>query len=149
MPANLENPAVAAELENVSFHSSSKEGQCKRMFKLPHNCTHFTSQQGHTQNPSSQASIVHELRTSRCTSWLQKRQGNQRSSCQRLLDHRKFHQENSRKISTSASLTMLKPLTGQITTNYGRFLKRWECQTPYLSPEKPVCRPRSNSQNWT
>ena len=31
-------------------------------------------------------------------------------------------QENSRKISTSASLTMLKPLTVWITTNCGKFL---------------------------
>ena len=29
-------------LEQVSFHSSSKEGQCQRMFKPPQNCTHFT-----------------------------------------------------------------------------------------------------------
>ena len=29
-------------LENVSFHSNPKERQCKRMFKLPHNCTHLT-----------------------------------------------------------------------------------------------------------
>ena len=38
-------------------------------------------------------------------------------------------QENSKKTSTSASLTMLKPLTVWITTNCGRFLKRWEYQT--------------------
>ena len=37
--------------------------------------------------------------------------------------------ENSRKISTSASLTMLKPLTMWITTNYGQFFERWEYQT--------------------
>ena len=36
-------------------------------------------------------------------------------------------QESSRK--TSASLTMLKPLTVWTTTNYGKFLKRWEYQT--------------------
>ena len=29
MPANLENSAMATGLENVSFHSSSKERQCK------------------------------------------------------------------------------------------------------------------------
>ena len=23
------------------FHSNSKERECQRMFKLPHNCTHF------------------------------------------------------------------------------------------------------------
>ena len=34
-----------------------------------------------------------------------------------------------------------------ITANCGKFLKRWEYHTclPYLSPEKPVCRSRSNS----
>ena len=39
---NLENSAVATGLEEVSFHSNPKEEQCQRMFKLPHNCTHFT-----------------------------------------------------------------------------------------------------------
>ena len=33
-------------------------------------------------------------------------------------------QENSRKISTSASLTTIKPLTVQVTANCGKFLKR-------------------------
>ena len=42
MPANLENSAVATGLEKVSFHSDPKERQCKRMLKLPHNCTHLT-----------------------------------------------------------------------------------------------------------
>ena len=34
--------AVATGLEKVSVHSSPKERQCQRMFKLPHNCTHLT-----------------------------------------------------------------------------------------------------------
>ena len=42
MPANLENSAVATGLKMVSFHSNPKERQCKRMLKLPHNCTHLT-----------------------------------------------------------------------------------------------------------
>ena len=42
MPANLENSAVATGLEKVSFHSNPKEGQCQRMFKLSHSCTHLT-----------------------------------------------------------------------------------------------------------
>ena len=40
--------------------------------------------------------------------------------------------ENSRKISISASFTMLKPLTVWITTNCGQFLKRWEYWTILL-----------------
>ena len=35
MSANLENSAVAIELEKVSFHSNPKERQCQRMLKLP------------------------------------------------------------------------------------------------------------------
>ena len=35
-------------------------------------------------------------------------------------------QENSSKTLTSALLTTLKPLTVWITTNCGKFLKRWE-----------------------
>ena len=34
--------AVATGLEKVSFHSNPKEGQCQRVIKLPHNCTHLT-----------------------------------------------------------------------------------------------------------
>ena len=38
-------------------------------------------------------------------------------------------QGDSKKKSTSASLTELKPLTVWITTNHGNFFKRWEYQT--------------------
>ena len=34
--------AVATGLEKVNFHSSPKEGQCPKMFKLLHKCTHLT-----------------------------------------------------------------------------------------------------------
>ena len=37
-------------------------------------------------------------------------------------------QDNSRKTSTSALLTMTKSLTVWITTHCGKFLKRWEYQ---------------------
>ena len=61
MSANLEHSAVATGLEQVSFLSSPKEGQCQRTFKLLYNCTHFTWQQDNAQNPTSQASAVCEL----------------------------------------------------------------------------------------
>ena len=55
-------------------------------------------------------------------------------------------QENSRKTSTSASLTMLKPLTVWITTNLKNSYKRdGNIRPSYLPLEKPVCRSRSNS----
>ena len=34
--------AMAAGLENVSFHSNPQKRQCQRMFQLPHNYTHLT-----------------------------------------------------------------------------------------------------------
>ena len=109
MPANLENSAVATGLEKVSFYSNPKEGQCQRMFKLAYNCAHFTCQQGNAQNPSSQASTVCEPGTSRWSSWIQKRQKNQRPNCHQLLDHRKSKGIPEKHLLFS--LTMLKPLT--------------------------------------
>ena len=126
--SNFENLAVAEGLEAVSFHSSPNERQCQRIFKLLYNCTHFTYQKGNTQNPSSCASTARESRTSRCTNWILKGQRNQRLNFQHLLDNRK-KQGNSRNTSTSASLSMLKPLTVWITINCGKFFKWWEYQT--------------------
>ena len=53
-------------------------------------------------------------------------------------------QESSRKISTSASLIMLKALCGsqQTVENYSR---DGNTTPPYLPPEKYACRSRSNS----
>ena len=53
MPANLENSTVATGLENAGVHYNP-EKQCQRMFKLPHNCIHFTSQQSNAQNSPSE-----------------------------------------------------------------------------------------------
>ena len=85
---NLENSAVAMGLEKVSFHSNPKEGQCQRIFKLMYNCAHFTCQEGYAQNPSRQSLAICELRTSRRTGSVSKRQRNQRLNCQHSLDHR-------------------------------------------------------------
>ena len=46
--------------------------------------------------------------------------------------------ESSRKTSTSASLTTLKLLTVWVTTNCGKFLKRWEYQIT-LSASWEIC----------
>ena len=79
-----------------------------------------------TQNSPRQASTICEPRTPRCSSWFQKRQRNQRSNCQHLLDHRK--NKRIQKTSTSPSLITLKPLIVWITTNCGKLFKRWEHQ---------------------
>ena len=73
------------------------------------------------------ASAVCELRDSRCTSRILKRQRKQRSNCQHSLGHR---ESKGKKKSTSASLTTLKLLTVWITKN-GKFSKRGEYQTTW------------------
>ena len=47
-------------------------------------------------------------------------------------------QEGSRKTSTFSLLTMPKPLTVWITTNCGKFFKRWEYQTTWPASWK-IC----------
>ena len=56
------------------------------------------------------ASAVHELTISRCITWVSKRKRNQRLNCQHFVGSWR-KQGSSRKTSTSASLTTLKPLT--------------------------------------
>ena len=75
--------------EKGSFHFNPKERQCQGIFKLLHNCIYLTHWQSNPQNSPNQASTIHEQRTSRCSSWIQKRQRNQRSNCQHLLNNRK------------------------------------------------------------
>ena len=48
------------------------------------------------------------------------------------------------KKSTSVLLTMPKPWTVWVTTNCGKFFKRWETRPPDLPPEKSVCMSGSN-----
>ena len=70
-----------------------------------------------------------EQRTSRYTSWIQKRQRNQRSNCQHLLDHRKRKRITEQHLLCFIDYT--KPLTVWITTSCGKFFKRWEHQTTW------------------
>ena len=104
----------------ASFHSNPK-GNAKECSNY---CTIalISHYQINAHTSPSQALTVCELWTSRCSS--------QRSNCQHLLDHRKSKRvpEN---ISTSILLTMPMPLTVWITTDCGKFLKRWEYQATW------------------
>ena len=155
MSANLEHSAVATGLKKVSFHSSPKEWQCERMFKVLLSCYSHASkvilkilqarlqQYVNRELPDVQAEL--------------KRQRTQRWNCQHPLDHRK-KQENSGKIPTTALLTRLKPLTVRIKTNCEKFLKRWEYQATLpafwetrVQVKKQQLEPDMNNglvQNW-
>ena len=138
MPANLDYSAVVTGLEKVNFHSNPKERQCQRMFKLLHNRTHLTRYQSNAQNSPSQASIVCGLWTSRCSSWIYKRQRNQRSHCQHPLDHWKGREFLKKHLLLLYWLCQSLWLCGseQTVENSSRDEKK---------PEKSVCRSGSNS----
>ena len=118
MPANLENSAVATELEKGGFHSNSKERQCQRMFKLLHKMLKILQarlqQYVNQELPDVQARFTKGRGT--------------RDQIANIHCIKGKKQENSRKISTSVLLTTPKPLTVWITTNCGKFLNRCENQ---------------------
>ena len=144
MSANLDNSAVQATgLEKVSFHSSPKERQSQRMFNLLHNSTHLTCWQSNAQNSPSQASTIRELWTFRFSSWIYKRQRNQRSNCQQSLDHLK-----SKRVPEKHLLLLYWLHKAFDCVDHNKLensSRDANTRPPYLFPEKSVCRSRSNS----
>ena len=142
MLGNLENSTVATGLEKVSFHSNPKEGQCQRMLKLPHKIALIS----HTSK------VMLKILKARLQQYMNCELPDVKSVLEKAEDleiklpssaESEKKQKNSRK--TSASLTLLKPLTVWITTNCGKFFKSGSTKPPYLPPEKFVCRSRNNS----
>ena len=119
MPANLENSAVATGLEKVSFHSNPKEKQCQRMFN--YHTIALISQARKVMLKILQARLQlyvnHELPD--VQTGFRKGRGTRDQIASTLWVTEKA--ESSRKISTSALLTMSKPLTVWTTTNCGKF----------------------------
>ena len=72
----------------------------------------------------------------------------QRSNCQHPLDHRKSKKVPPQKTSTSALLTMPKPLSVWIATNCGKFFKRCEYQTTWPASWE-ICMQVKKQQTWT
>ena len=123
MPANLENSAVATGLEKVSFHSNPKERQCQRMSKVLNNCTHLHASKVMLKilQARLQQYANHELLD--VQAGFRKFRGT-RDQIANIHWIIKKAREFQKKTSTSALLTMTKPLTGWITTNCGKFFKR-------------------------
>ena len=127
MPANLENSVVVAGMEKVSFIPIPKKGNAKE-------CSNY-----HTIALISHASTVMlKILQARLQQYVnrelpdvqagfRKGRGTRDQIANMLWIIEKV--ESSRKTSTSALLTMPKPLTVWITTHCGKFFKRWEYQT--------------------
>ena len=122
MPANLENSAVATGLEKVSFHSNPKE--CSNYCTIAL-ISHASKVMLKLLQARLKQYMNHELPDIQAS--FRKGRGT-RDQIANIRWIRK-KQENSRKTSISALLTMPKPLTVWITTNCGKFWERWEHQT--------------------
>ena len=144
MSVNLENSSVDKGLEKVCFHSNPKEGQCQRIFQLPYNCTNkvmlkilqarlqqyvnqyvLDVQAGFIKGRGTRDQIAN-------IHWIkEKAREFQKNICFCFTDYIKaFHCVDHSKL--------------------WKILKRMgSTRPPYLSPEKPVCRSRSNSWNQT
>ena len=126
MPANLENSAVATGLEKV-FIPISKKGNAKK-------CSNY-----HTIALISHASkVMLKILQARLQQYVnnklpdvqayfRKGRGTRDQIANIFWIIKKA--ESSRKTFTSSLLTTPKPLTVQITTNCGKFFKRWEYET--------------------
>ena len=148
MPANLDNSAVATGLEKVSFHSNSKERQCQRLLKLPHNCAH------------SQASkVMLKILQARLQQYVNRE----------LPDVQAGFREGRGTKDQIANIRWSSNIRKSVSEKH-LFLLYWLCQSlwlcgsqstvgnsegdgntrpPDLPLEKPVCRSGSNSYDWT
>ena len=127
MPANLENSEVATGLEKVSFHSNPKERQCQECstYSTIAFISHTSKVMLKILQTRLQQYVNHELPNVQAV--LEKAEESEIKLPTSVGSLEK--QESFRKISSSALLTMPKPLTVWTTTNCGKFLKRWEYQT--------------------
>ena len=130
MPANLENSAVAIGLKKVSFHSNPKERQYQRILKLPHSIA-LISHANKIMLKILQARLQQYVNCGLPDVQAGFRKGretrDQVANIHQIIEKARECQKKS----TSALLTMPKPLTVWITINRGKFWKRWEYQTTW------------------
>ena len=142
MPANLENSAVATGLEKVSFHSNPQERQCQRMFKLLHNCTHLTRSKVMLKilQASLQQYMNHEIPGVQAGFRKGRETRDQIANiCWTIEKAREFQKNiyfcfiDYAKASDCVDQNKLR-----------KILRDGNTRPPDLSPEKSVCRSRSN-----
>ena len=127
MPANLENSAVATDLEKVSFHSNPQNRQCQECsnYRTIALISHTSKIMLKILQARLQQYVNHSFQIFKLA--LEKAEEPEIKLPTSTGSSKK--QESSRKTSISALLTMQKPLTVWITVNCVKFFKRWEYQT--------------------
>ena len=125
-------------------HIFSKTLINSTLFKLPHNCTHCTCQQDNAQNPPSQASVVYEPDVQ-----LDLEKAEEPEIKLPTIIQSQIKQEDSRKTSTSASLTYAKAFDCVDHNKLWKILKKMGIPDHLTCLLRNLYRSRSNSQNWT
>ena len=127
MPANLEDSAVATGLERAVFIPIPKKGNAKE-------CSNYST----IAVISHTSKIMLKILQARLQQYMNQKLSDVQAGFRKSRGTRDqianicqiiTKQESSRKTSTCASLIMPKPWAVWITTNCGKFLKRWEYQT--------------------
>ena len=127
MPANLENSAVATGLERSVFIPTPKKGNAKECSN--YRTVALISHSSKVMLKILQARLQQYLNVSFQMFNLNLEKAEEPEIKLPTSSGSSKKQESSRKISTFALLTIPKPLTVWMTTNCGKFLKRWEYQT--------------------
>ena len=141
------NSAVATGLEMVSFHSNPNEGQCQRMFKLLHSFHMLARLCSKSFKLSFNSLWTKNFQMFKLD--FEKAEEPEIKLPTSIGSYKKH--ENSKKTSTSASMTTSKPLITTkafvvlITTNCGKLFKKWEYQTT-LSASWEICMQIKNQQ---
>ena len=126
MPANLENSVWPQDWKSfipISFHSNPKEKECSNYCTIAL-ISHISRVMLKILQASLQQYVNSELPNVQLV--LEKAEEPEIKLPTSTGSWKK--QENSRKTSIFVLLTMPKPLTVWITTNCGKFWKRWEYQ---------------------
>ena len=146
MPTNLENSAVATELENVfSFQSQRKAMPKNAQTTAQLHSSHMLAKQcSKSSKPGFNSLWIVNFQMFKLV--LEKTEEPEIKLPTSTGSSKK--QESSKNTSSSALLTMLKPLCGSQQT-VENSLRDGNTRPPDLPPEKSVCRSRSNSKNWT
>ena len=126
MPAHLENSAVATGLEKVSFHFNPKERQCQRMFN--YHTIALISHASKVMLKILQARLQQYVNCELPDVQAEFRKGrgtrDQIANIHWVIEKAREFQKNI----CFCSIDYAKAFVW-ITTNCGKFLKRWECQT--------------------
>ena len=125
MPANLENSEVATGLEKSVFIPIPKKGNAKE-------CSNYLTIALISHTRKVMLKILH-ARLQQCMNrelpdvqaGFRKGSGTKDQIANIHWIIKKAREFHKKKIPTSALLTMPKPLTVWITTNCGKYLKRW------------------------